>query len=55
MVVLNNTLFNTYLRGRERERERKMRETVRAANLNSERERESFYLYGCFFRTYFIK
>ena len=35
------------------------RETVRAASLNREKERErekeSFYLYGCFFRTYFIK
>lgn len=28
VVVLNNTLFNTYLRGRERERERKMRERL---------------------------
>lgn len=45
----------------ESERERKVREIVTGENLERTREREkarerkSFYLYGCFFRIYFVK
>lgn len=64
MVVLNNMLFNIYLRD-ERERERKRgrarvgekgeRKTWLAKAANLIEKKKKSYLYGCFFRTYFIK